>query len=281
MASRIASMVKSGGGLVAGLMLAVTIGWAPTSADAAEITGDSRSDSPILPSDKQLDSLPTQQVQDVLNNLGVGDRINPKKRRDKKRIIKKIEIIRVEPQNGNNPFNTEDPIDNATVNGLVQQFAVDDEENNNNNNDDGNNNNNNNGLDADNLNPCIGQTVQGVLQFGNLVVTMDVDPDTLDCTIEARSLQNGDFLGFTLIPGGFVGDQILAIGPDLGNQVWFPRNFAAPVIRQGANGSELFTLNLATATGLEVQAVVQVTVVDNTSITVNVQNMTLISEGTL
>lgn len=199
---------------VVGLLLGLAVG----GAGAADLSGDSRNDSPILPTDDQFNTLSRDEVQQILNKLNVVPPPDANTKTELRRVITKVELFRIDPKNGNNPFNVEDPIDNATVNGIVQQVAVDDL----NNNDDGGNNNGA-GLDA-----CIGQTVQGQLsptappdlRFVNMVV----DPVTLDCQIFGGQSVDGAFLIFQYSPGALdltvQGDETVTIFPDATVPVW-------------------------------------------------------------
>ncbi|WP_281018324.1 MULTISPECIES: hypothetical protein [unclassified Minwuia] len=193
------------------------LGLAVAGAGAADLTGDSRNDSPILPTDDQFNTLSRDEVQQILNKLNVVPPPDANTKTELRRVITNVELFRIDPKNGNNPFNTEDPINNATVNGIVQQVAVDDL----NNNDNGNNNGA--GLDA-----CIGQTLQGQLsptappdlRFVNMVV----DPVTLDCRIFAGQSVDGAFLIFQYSPGALdltvQGDETVTIFPDATVPVW-------------------------------------------------------------
>lgn len=198
---------------VAGLLLGLAVG----SAGAADLSGDSRNDSPILPTDDQFNTLSRDEVQQILDKLNVVPPPDANTKTELRRVITKVELFRIDPKNGNNPFNAEDPIDNATVNGIVQQVAVDDL------NDDDGGNNNGAGLDA-----CIGQTVQGQLsptappdlRFVNMVV----DPVTLDCQIFGGQSVDGAFLIFQYSPGALdltvQGDETVTIFPDATVPVW-------------------------------------------------------------
>lgn len=197
---------------VAGLLLGLAVG----SAGAADLSGDSRNDSPILPTDDQFNTLSRDEVQQILDKLNVVPPPDANTKTELRRVITKVELFRIDPKNGNNPFNAEDPIDNATVNGIVQQVAVDDL-----NDDDGGNNGA--GLDA-----CIGQAVQGQLsptappdlRFVNMVV----DPVTLDCQIFGGQSVDGAFLIFQYSPGDLdltvQGDENVFIFPDATVPVW-------------------------------------------------------------
>ena len=198
---------------VVGLLLGLTVG----GAGAADLSGDSRNDSPILPTDDQFNTLSRDEVQQILNKLNVVPPPDANTKTELRRVITKVELFRIDPKNGNNPFNVEDPIDNATVNGIVQQVAVDDLDNND------NGNNNGAGLDA-----CIGQTVQGQLsptappdlRFVNMVV----DPVTLDCQVFGGQSVDGAFLIFQYSPGALdltvQGDETVTIFPDATVPVW-------------------------------------------------------------
>lgn len=184
---------------------------------AADLTGDSRNDSPILPTDDQFNTLSRDEVQQILNQLNVVPPPDVNTKTELRRVIKKVELFRIDPKNGNNPFNVEDPIDNATVNGIVQQVAVDDL-----NNDDGNNNN------GAGLAACIGQTIQGQasptapadFRFVNMVV----DPVTQDCQIFGGQSVDGAFLIFQYSPGALdlsiQGDESVTIFPDATVPIW-------------------------------------------------------------
>lgn len=180
-------------------------------AGAAELGGDVRKDSPILPTEKQFDTLKREEVRQILRNLNVRPPASENTKTELRRVLKLIEIIRVGPLAGNNPFNVEDPVDNATVNGIVQQVAVDDLDNNNN---------------GDGLNGCIGQTIVGAasstappdFRFVNMVV----DPVTLDCTIFGGNSVDGAFLIFQFNPNNNAdpADNNVSIFPDALVRVW-------------------------------------------------------------
>lgn len=194
-----------------GVVLALAVAVLGATAIAADLGGDKRTDSPIMPFEKQFDTLSRDEVHNILRNLNVRPPASENTKTELRRILTLIEIIRVDPQDGNNPFNTEDPIDNATVNGIVQQVAVDDLDNNNN---------------ADGLNGCIGQTVVGQpsstappeFRFVNMVV----DPVTLDCTIFGGNSVDGAFLIFQLNQNDVanINDNNLSIFPDALVPVW-------------------------------------------------------------
>ncbi len=73
------------------------------------------SDVMLLPGAKTLEELSP----DELGLMQADYRVHQRDRR------RRVEIIRVVPINGNNPFNTSDPINNRTVNGVVIGEAVD------------------------------------------------------------------------------------------------------------------------------------------------------------
>lgn len=196
-----------------GLALAIMVA---LPAAAADLGGDTRRDSPILPGEKQFDSLSRDEVQAILDRLNVKPPADATTKTRLKKVIKSIELIRVEARNGNNPFNAEDPIDNATVNGIVVQQAVDDL------NDNGNGDNNGAGLDA-----CIGQTVSGVQPAGapGIVreVSLVIDPVTLACTILTGNSVDGAFLIMDFFDGQSqvqAGQDVLQVFPDATVPVW-------------------------------------------------------------
>lgn len=186
---------------------------------AADLSGDSRNDSPILPTDDQFNTLKRDEVQQILDKLNVVPPPDVNTKTELRRVITQVELFRIDPKNGNNPFNSEDPIDNATVNGIVQQVAVDDL--NNNNNDNGNNN-------AGGLAGCIGQTIQGQLSPSAppdlRFVNMTVDPVTLDCVIFAGQSVDGAFLIFQYSPGALdltiAGDENVFAFADATVPIW-------------------------------------------------------------
>lgn len=183
---------------------------------AADLSGDSRNDSPILPTDDQFNTLKRDEVQQILDKLNVVPPPDVNTKTELRRVITQVELFRIDPKNGNNPFNSEDPIDNATVNGIVQQVAVDDLNNNN-----GNNN-------ADGLAGCIGQTIQGQLSPTAppdlRFVNMTVDPVTLDCVIFAGQSVDGAFLIFQYSPGALdltiAGDENVFAFADATVPIW-------------------------------------------------------------
>ncbi len=203
--------------LFATAVLCLVLGLGHGAASAADLSGDSRNDSPILPTDDQFNTLSRDEVQNILNQLNVVPPPDANTKTELRRVIRKVELFRIDPKNGNNPFNVEDPIDNATVNGIVQQVAVDDLNN------DAGGNNNGAGLDA-----CIGQTIQGQLsptappdlRFVNMVV----DPVTLDCQIFAGQSVDGAFLIFQYSPGDLdltvQGDENVFVFADATVPVW-------------------------------------------------------------
>ncbi|MDF1730052.1 MAG: hypothetical protein P1U49_01025 [Minwuia sp.] len=191
------------------------LGLAVGGAGAADLSGDSRNDSPILPTDDQFNTLSRDEVQQILDKLNVVPPPDANTKTELRRVITNVELFRIDPKNGNNPFNTEDPINNATVNGIVQQVAVDDLNN--------NDNNNGAGLDA-----CIGQTLQGQLSPTAppdfRFVNMEVDPVTLDCRIFAGQSVDGAFLIFQYSPGALdltvQGDETVTVFPDATVPIW-------------------------------------------------------------
>ncbi|MDF1722558.1 MAG: hypothetical protein P1U65_17935 [Minwuia sp.] len=201
-----------------GLTLLLGLTLPLVSPSAADLSGDSRNDSPILPTEDQFNTLKRDEVQQILDKLNVVPPPDVNTKTELRRVITKVELFRIDPKNGNNPFNSEDPIDNATVNGIVQQVAVDDL----NNNDDGGNNN------VGGLAGCTGQTIQGQLSPTAppdlRFVNMTVDPVTLDCVIFAGQSVDGAFLIFQYSPGdanlAIAGDENVFVFADATVPIW-------------------------------------------------------------
>lgn len=236
---------------------------------AADLTGDSRNDSPILPTDDQFNTLSRDEVQQILNQLNVVPPPDVNTKTELRRVIKKVELFRIDPKNGNNPFNVEDPIDNATVNGIVQQVAVDDL-----NNDDGNNNN------GAGLAACIGQTVQGQLsptappqlRFINMLI----DPVTLDCSIFGGQSVDGAFLIYQYSPGdlGVQGDENVGAFADAAVPIWRIIDPAAGFVQiNGFVAAQTIRIVLQANNGVIIEGTFTLTPIGFTEFSVTVVNL--------
>lgn len=180
------------------------------------IASHTRDDIVILPSVEQLDSLTDAQLAALVSAFDgekkdflLSDRALASQRvtrtgqqrlRERRTRFVRATLIRVQERSLNNPFNVVDPVNNAFVDGQVQQVAADQV---------GQNNNVGGGGGGVGLAACVGQTVQGAISptapASLRFVNVDIDTTTLDCNAFGGQSQDGLALIFQYFSAQVIG----------------------------------------------------------------------------